>query len=128
VDVRAETVGEMQRVEQALQSLSPQLPGASLKLVTRTLRQPLERTMSAQLFSRAQRLATGIGLEALDGVAVGGGSDGNITAGLGVPTLDGLGAVGGNAHAENEWASLSAMPQRTALLAALIRDLLEDTP
>jgi len=128
VDVRAETVGEMQRVEQALQSVSPHLPGASLKLVTRSLRQPLERAMSADLFAAAQQLAAELGFDALDGVSVGGGSDGNITAGLGVPTLDGLGAVGGNAHAENEWASASAMPERAALVAALVRDLLEDTP
>ncbi len=128
IDVRAETVAEMQRVEQALESLSPQLPGASLKLVTRSSRQPLERSMSAELFARAQRLAAGARLDELAGVAVGGGSDGNITGGLGVPTLDGLGAVGGNAHAEGEWASISAMAQRAALVAALVRDLLEDTP
>jgi glutamate carboxypeptidase len=128
IDVRAETVAEMQRVEQALESLSPRLPGAALKLVTRSFRQPLERSMSAELFARAQRLAAGAGLDGLDGVAVGGGSDGNITAGLGIATLDGLGAVGGNAHAEGEWASVSAMPERAALVAALVRDLLEDTP
>src|SRR5207302_810399 len=81
VDVRAETVAEMQRVEQALSSLSPQLPGASVKLVTRSLRQPLERKMSADLFARAQQLAATLGLDPLEGVAVGGGSDGNITAG-----------------------------------------------
>lgn len=127
VDVRAETVAEMRRVEHGLQSLSPQLPGASLKLVTRSLRQPLERAMSTDLFARAQRLASDTGIARLDGVPVGGGSDGNITAGLGVPTLDGLGAVGANAHAEGEWASLSAMPQRAALVAALVRDLLEET-
>ena len=127
IDVRAETVDEMHRVEQALSSLSPQLPGAEMKLVTGSFRPPLERTMSADLFARAQRLAAGIGLAELGGVAVGGGSDGNLTAGLGVPTLDGLGAVGGNAHAEGEWASAAAMPQRAALVAALVRDLLEDT-
>ncbi|HMC68556.1 MAG TPA: M20/M25/M40 family metallo-hydrolase [Mycobacteriales bacterium] len=126
VDVRAETVAEMQRVEQALSSLSPQLPGASLKLVTRSLRQPLERAMSADLFARAQQLAATLGLDPLEGVAVGGGSDGNITAGLGVATLDGLGAVGGNAHAEGEWASMAALPDRVSLVAALVRDLLED--
>jgi len=126
VDVRTQTVTEMQRVEQALASLSPQLPGASLKPVTRSLRQPLERAMSDGLFGRAQRLATQLGFDSLDGVAVGGGSDGNITAGLGVETLDGLGAVGANAHAEGEWASMAAMPPRASLVAALIRELLED--
>jgi glutamate carboxypeptidase len=79
------------------------------------------------LFGRAQRLAAGLGFDGLDGVAVGGGSDGNITAALGVPTLDGLGAVGGNAHAEGEWASLAALDRRTELTAALVRDLLEET-
>jgi glutamate carboxypeptidase len=51
---------------------------------------------------------------------VGGASDGNLTAALGVPTLDGLGAVGANPHARTEWVDVSAMPERAALLAALI--------
>ena len=127
IDVRATTTDEMSRVEDALQSLSPQLPGASVKLDTRSVRAPFERAMSESLFARAQQHAGAAGLEKLDGVEVGGGSDGNITAGLGVPTLDGLGAVGGNAHAEGEWASVSAMTERAALVAALTRELLEET-
>ncbi|MBV9293601.1 MAG: M20 family metallopeptidase [Frankiales bacterium] len=126
VDVRAETVAEMARVETALQSRGPVLPGAAVKVVADSVRPPFERRHSAQLFDRAQRLAERLGLGSLDGVAVGGGSDGNLTAALGVPTLDGLGAVGGNAHAEGEWLSVSALPQRTALVAALVNDLLED--
>ncbi len=127
VDVRAETTAEMGRVEAALQSLSPQLPGAAVKTVAVSVRQPLERAMSSELFERVNRLAADLGLPSLEGVSVGGGSDGNITAGLGVPTLDGLGAVGANAHAEGEWASTSALPQRTALVAALVRDLLRES-
>jgi glutamate carboxypeptidase len=127
VDVRAETTAEMRRVEAALQSLSPQLAGTGVKAVAVSVRQPLERAMSAELFGRVNALATDLGLPPLDGVSVGGGSDGNITAGIGVPTLDGLGAVGANAHAEGEWASTSALPQRTALVAALVGDLLRET-
>ena len=127
IDVRATTTAEMSRVEDALQSLSPQLPGAAVKLDVRSVRQPFERAMSESLFARAQKHAGAAGLTTLDGVEVGGGSDGNITAGLGVPTLDGLGAVGGNAHAEGEWTSVSAMTERAALVAALLRDLLEET-
>lgn len=127
IDVRATTTDEMARVEHGLQSLSPQLPGAGVKLDTRSVRQPFERAMSETLFRRAQKHAAAAGIDTLDGVEVGGGSDGNITAGLGVPTLDGLGAVGGNAHAEGEWASVSAMTERAALVAALMRDLLEET-
>jgi glutamate carboxypeptidase len=126
IDVRASTTDEMKRVEQGLESLSPQLPGAAVKLVTRSVRLPLERAMSQALFLRAQQHASLLGLETLDGVEVGGGSDGNITAALGTPTLDGLGAVGGNAHAEGEWVSVSAMTERATLVAALVRDLLKE--
>jgi glutamate carboxypeptidase len=128
VDVRAETATEMQRVDAALQSLSPVVPGAAVKVVPHSVRLPLERSASGPLFERACALATDLGLGDLAGVAVGGGSDGNITAALGVPTLDGLGAVGGNAHAEGEWASLSAITTRATLVSALVRDLLEASP
>jgi glutamate carboxypeptidase len=127
VDVRAETSAELRRVEDELMSLAVRLPGAQVKAVAESVRQPLERSASAELFARAQRHAVALGQPMLEGVAVGGGSDGNLTAALGVPTLDGLGAVGGNAHAEGEWASARALPERTALVAALVRELLEET-
>jgi glutamate carboxypeptidase len=127
IDVRAETGAELRRVEAALHSLAPQLPGAVVKAETTSLRQPLEPTMSAELFARLNRQAAALGIDPLDGVSVGGGSDGNLTAAIGVPTLDGLGAVGGKAHAEGEWASVAAVPQRIALVAALVRDLLKES-
>ena len=45
-------------------------------------------------------------------------------AAVGIPTLDGLGAVGDGAHADHEWASMPAMPERAALLADLLLRLL----
>jgi len=54
----------------------------------------------------------------------GGGSDGNWTAAVGTPTLDGLGAVGGGAHADDEHVLADSMPERAALLAELVADLL----
>jgi glutamate carboxypeptidase len=127
VDVRAETAAELRRVDDGLQALRPQLPGAEVKVVADSVRGPLERSASQGLFDRAQRAAAELGLGDLQGAAVGGASDGNLTAALGVPTLDGLGAVGANAHAEGEWASVSALAPRTALVAALVRDLVEET-
>ena len=127
IDVRAATTAEMQRVEQGLSSLRPHLPGAAVKTESVSVRQPLEEAMSSELFGRAVAHARTLGLGELGGVAVGGGSDGNLTAALGVPTLDGLGAVGANAHAEGEWASLAAVGERTALVAALVKELLEES-
>jgi glutamate carboxypeptidase len=127
VDVRAETAAELRRVEDELSTLVARVPGATVKAVPESVRQPLERGASAALFAQAQRVAVSLGQPVLEGVAVGGASDGNLTAAIGVPTLDGLGAVGGNAHAEGEWASANALAERTALVAALVRDLVEET-
>jgi glutamate carboxypeptidase len=81
----------------------------------------MERKVSAALFSRAKSLAAQTGL-AIGECTAGGGSDGNLTAALGIPTLDGLGAVGDGAHSAREYAVARAMPERAALLAALLRD------
>jgi glutamate carboxypeptidase len=56
----------------------------------------------------------------LDEGTAGGGSDGNLTAALGIPTLDGLGAVGDGAHSSNEHIFLNRLPERAAVLAALL--------
>jgi glutamate carboxypeptidase len=128
VDVRAMTELEQQRVDVALHGLLPALPGAGLELLGGPNRPPLQPSASAALLVRARRIAEALGLPPLEDVAVGGGSDGNFTAGVGVPTLDGLGAVGDGAHAEGEYVVVSAMPERAALVAALVQELLEEAP
>jgi glutamate carboxypeptidase len=120
VDVRATSTAEQQRVDAAMAALTPALPRAALVVEGGINRPPLDAAASAEQFALANRLSVRLGLPALESVAVGGASDGNFTAGVGVPTLDGLGAVGDHAHAEGEWASVSAMPDRAALLAALV--------
>jgi glutamate carboxypeptidase len=125
VDARAWDVEEQLRVDKAMQALRPVLPGSSLEVLGGPNRPPLERKLSGDLYVRASRLAATLGLPPLRSVAVGGGSDGNFTAGIGTPTLDGLGAVGGGAHAEDEHVLVDELAPRTALLAALIADLLD---
>ena len=78
-------------------------------------RPPMPESASATLFPIAREVMPG-----LQGVAVGGGSDGNFTAALGVPTLDGLGAVGGGAHADHEHVLVDTMPERAALLEGIL--------
>lgn len=120
VDARAWTAEEQARVDAELRRLEPTLVGASMTVTGGPNRAPLEASASAGLFARAREVAASLGLADLEGVAVGGGSDGNFTAGLGVPTLDGLGAVGGGAHADDEHVLVTATVERTALLAALV--------
>jgi glutamate carboxypeptidase len=124
VDVRARTAAEQQRVHAAMQALTPTVPGATLSVHGGINRPPMDPAGAADLFATAVRLAAREGLGPVAQRTVGGGSDGNFTAALGVPTLDGLGAVGGGAHAPDEHVLVDAIAPRTALLAALIEDLL----
>ena len=73
-----------------------------------------------RLFTLALDAAAALGIEGIEGVAVGGGSDGNFTAAVGVPTLDGMGAVGGGAHADHEYVLVDTMVPRASLVAALL--------
>ncbi|SED18886.1 glutamate carboxypeptidase [Nocardioides exalbidus] len=126
VDVRVRTRAEQERVDVAVRSLAPVLPGAALEVRGGPNRPPLEAASSAGLLERARSVATSLGQPAPGSAAVGGASDGNFTAGVGTPTLDGLGAVGGGAHAEHEHVLVDHLVGRTALLRGLVRDLLAD--
>jgi glutamate carboxypeptidase len=121
VDLRALHHADMRRLEHRLRALRPFRRGARLEIHGGFNRAPMERKVSAALFSRAKSLAAQMGLSIGECVA-GGGSDGNLTAALGVPTLDGLGAVGDGAHSAHEYALAKAMPERAALLAAMLQE------
>ncbi len=124
IDVRARTVAEQQRVHEAILGLTPTVPGAVLAVEGGINRPPMQPAAAAGLFASAVRLAEREGLGPVTQRSVGGGSDGNFTAAIGVPTLDGLGAVGGGAHAADEHVLVDRLAPRTALLVALIEDLL----
>jgi len=126
VDVRVPTAAEQERVDAGLRALTPVLPYAVVRGVQGPRRAPWAESSSAALFARARRLYAELGFGELHSVAVGGGSDGNLTAGVGTPTLDGLGAVGGGAHADDEHVLVAELPRRTALLAALVAELLDE--
>jgi len=125
VDVRARTALEQQRVDLALRAIAPTLPGSVLTVLGDINRPPMEVSSGAELFERAVRLGRRDGLGEFTQSSVGGASDGNFTAGIGVPTLDGFGAIGGGAHADNEHVLVASLVPRSALLMALIRDLLD---
>lgn len=123
VDVRARTAHELERVDAALRTHRPVIPGASIDVRGGINRPPLESRMSATLFALATRIAASLDLAPLEGVAVGGASDGNFTAGLGVPTLDGLGAVGGGAHADDEHVLVAEIAPRARFLTELVAEI-----
>lgn len=121
VDVRVMNAEEAARIEAKMQGLKPHLPGTTVQVSGSIGRPPMVRTPQiAALFFQAKALAAEVGFEVTE-TGTGGGSDGNLTAALGVPTLDGMGVVGDGGHAIHEHVVISSLPERAALLAAMIR-------
>ena len=123
LDVRFATRQEAERVDRGLRALTAS-NGARLEVDGGVDRWPLERTEAvAALYLQAREVARELGME-LPEAAVGGASDGNLTAEMGLPTLDGLGPEGDGAHAAAaEYVDLGRLPLRTALVACLLERL-----
>ena len=124
VDARVVVPEEKIRVEKLMSALVPVVPGANISVTGSLHRPPMHSSMSEELFAlavEAQRAVTG---ESINGVSVGGGSDGNFTAAIGIRTLDGLGAVGGGAHGETEHVVVDSIAPRIALLTELMQRIL----
>lgn len=123
VDVRVPTMADAARVAEAFRSLAPVDARTRLEVTGGVDRPPLERHEGvARLYDQARRIAGELGHDLEEG-STGGGSDGNFTAALGVATLDGLGAIGDGAHALHEQVEVDALPDRAALVAALLAGL-----
>ena len=125
IDVRAWSAEEQQRIDDLARGWRPAHPEAGVAIVGGGINRPaMEESAGAGLARLSEQCAADLGIAPIGSRAVGGASDGNFTAAMGIPTLDGLGAVGDGAHAEHEWASATALPERTALVAALVSAIL----
>ena len=119
IDVRFASDGEAERVAAALDRLRSNLD-VQIHVDGAVNRPAMPRTAgTVGLFSRARACAQALGFDLAE-AAAGGGSDGNFTAAEGTPTLDGLGGVGAGLHTDDEFVAVDSLPQRAALLAALL--------
>ena len=122
VDFRVESAQEAARLQAWAAGLRPAIDGCTVEVRFSQDRPPMPRTaLMAAAFHKAQAIARPLGLELEEG-STGGGSDANLVAPLGIPVLDGLGVRGGGAHSEGEHTQLDSLPERAALLAALISE------
>jgi glutamate carboxypeptidase len=119
-DVRAWTSAEFERIESALSRELRSVADVTVLVERLSYRPPFEKESSVELLRAAKVVADLLEIPPFEGVASGGGSDGNFTAALGVPTLDGLGAVGAGAHTDVEWVSVDSLEERARLLKGLI--------
>jgi len=122
IDTRMMSARAMEDIEKALTSLEPFIPGAKVTVECEHSRPPMEFNSIMQgAFVQAKSIGEQIGLTVrADGS--GGGSDGNFTAAMGIPTIDGMGPQGDGLHADHEQVVISSLPERAALVAAMLRD------
>lgn len=119
IETRVATAEDAEAVERAILGLEPTRDRIEIEVTGGFGRPPMEKTPGNEaLWGQARAAAKAIGIE-IGEAQVGGASDGNLTSPL-APTLDGLGAVGDGAHADHEHLVVEKMPERAALLAALL--------
>jgi glutamate carboxypeptidase len=126
VDIRSFSMAELERVDAAIKAIVPVNPETTYEVTGGFNRPPLEGSATMELYERAEKVAKELGMPALGHASVGGASDGNFAAAAGAQVLDGLGAVGSGAHAKHEWVDISTLEDRSRLLNALIKDLLNE--
>ena len=126
IDIRSFSMQELQRVDVAIRALKAVNPDARYEITGGFNRPPLETTSTMALYERVERVAQSLGMPPIGHASVGGASDGNFAAAAGAAVLDGLGAIGDGAHAAHEWVDITTLESRSALLHALIKDILND--
>ena len=121
IDLRVMQAEEYERVERAIKSLKPILDGTSLEVIGELNRPPMPfDKMMNETFEKAQRIAKDIGMTLKAG-GTGGASDANFVSPLGIAVLDGLGTVGEGLHSSREYIFKKSLPEKTQLLAALLK-------
>lgn len=122
IDVRVPTKAEAQRVHKKIEQIAARqwVPDTRTVLTGGLNRPPMEKVAGTkELLATARGIVGELGL-AFEELTSGGGSDGNFTAAIGIPTLDSLGPVGRNAHSVDEWVDITTVPERLALVTALL--------
>ncbi|HEY0247350.1 MAG TPA: M20/M25/M40 family metallo-hydrolase [Gryllotalpicola sp.] len=108
------------RVLDRILSLAPLRAGAVVEaeiLSQRPAWEPGEA--SAGVVSALARISAELGMP-FRAAEARGAADTNLSGAMGVPTIDGLGPIGGGAHALSEHASIDAIVDRVALVAAFL--------
>ena len=122
-EVRFDKMEEANRVENFMNSLSPENKGAILKIIQTEKKMPFVKTEgNIRLYEVFKKTTQKLGQPSGE-IFVGGLSDGNTTSCLGIPTIDGLGAIGSHAHSRDEYISVDKICDRVELLMEMLIEL-----
>jgi glutamate carboxypeptidase len=119
IDTRMVTLRQLDQINASLAEIHPFIPGAKVAIKHSHMRPPMERNGAA--YEQCKAIGEALGLTIREDGS-GGGSDGNYTAALGIPTLDGMGPQGDGLHALHEHVVVNSLPERTTLVAGILRE------
>ena len=121
IDVRVNTVQEMEQAYQALREVTDRsfIEGSKAEMVHISKRMPMLRTKETEeLFEKLKTVSLNYGFGDLVPIESGGGSDSAYTQAVGVPSVCAVGACGEFCHTTNEYAEIDSLVKRAKLLAA----------
>ena len=123
VDVRITTMEEAKRVSACFDRISKEKYRSTVILTGGLNRPPMEKNKKTMdLFEEVSRIGSKFSFK-LEGVEVGGASDGNFVSAAGLPVIDGMGAVGDGAHSLSERIDVTKTINRILLISSIINYL-----
>jgi glutamate carboxypeptidase len=128
IDARSFSQDELVRIDKQIRELTCINPAARIEITGGINRPPLEPASSEVIFEILKSSTSKRSLPSVEGVAVGGASDGNFAAAAGAHVIDGIGAVGAGAHAQNEHILVSEIQPRITLIEGFLEDLVAALP
>jgi glutamate carboxypeptidase len=115
--------GTERAVLESVGALQPVRPGAEVRVSVLSSRPAWQPSDSGdELLAAVAAAGRSIGQQ-VGGAVAAGAADTNLTGWLGVPSLDGFGPLGKGAHAIHEQVVSASLPDRAALVAAVLTTL-----
>lgn len=126
VDIRSLEVQSMEEAIEQVRQIAEHtyVEGTSCTMTIRSIRPPMEPTPANRaLLERINALAAELGMEPMEGMISGGGSDAAYTTRMGIPTICSIGPCGWDVHTVRERSDVATLPVRAKLVAKCICEL-----
>ena len=122
-DIRYRNNEQLEEINRILETVSKTeyVPGcsSSYEQISYRVSMPIVQR-NLDLLEQINRILADVGMDTLEPVNLGGGSDAADVTAAGIPCLDGMGPQGGGVHSLKEFAVLSSLAEATKQLATIV--------
>lgn len=125
-DIRYRDEEHLEQAKKLLETVAntEYIPGCSstYKRISYRVSMPVVQR-NLDLLDRVNQILSDAGMNAMQPIALGGGSDAADVTAAGIPCLDGMGPKGGGVHSRNEFAYLASLPEAAKRVATILYSL-----